>query len=350
MTLRVLHLLASADATGSLEQAGAIDAALQSQGGHARRLILGRRPHTLRADEHFIPRSIEWDLRAARAVLVEVRQFAPDVLHVWLPVDDQPALSLAAWLLPRRWVASWRETPEPCAASRRPVRHRPERWIVPTAGLLRDALACGVEPARVRLVTDVLPPCVSRSPANPTSRIPDSARVILAAGRWSRADGGEELIWATDLLKVLREDVHLVLVGHGAGQTLLQRFRRQVEIADRVHLRPLDEWPHWLERAEIFWSARSDEGLSPELVQSATHGLQLVLSATHDHRALVERVGRGVLVPIGDRAGRAQCTLRLIDTNAPLCHEPVSLPELNMTASRSAVLDVYREVAASACT
>ena len=65
--------------------------------------------------------------------------------------------------------------------------------------------------------------------------LPESARLIGWAGRLEADRGGKDAVWAADLLKVIRDDAHLLIFGDGPHRDRLVLFREQVEIADKVH-------------------------------------------------------------------------------------------------------------------
>ena len=116
--------------------------------------------------------------------------------------------------------------------------------------------------------------------------LPDDARLIGTAGPLVGAERVKDLIWTADLLKCVRDDVHLLVLGDGPQRWRLERYRRQVEITDRVHLlgRRADE-PAILASLDCFWLG-AGERLSTALLEAMAAGVPVVIADTPVHRAL----------------------------------------------------------------
>jgi glycosyltransferase involved in cell wall biosynthesis len=124
----------------------------------------------------------------------------------------------------------------------------------------------------------------------------------------------DELIWTTDLLKVVREDIHLVIIGDGPDRARLVQFRNQIQIRDHVwFIGPRYDIARWMREAECLWTA-SDQEDSPLVVrESQAIGLPVIASDIAAHRRVVHSGRTGLLVPVGDSAVRARETIRILD-------------------------------------
>ncbi|MEM8678042.1 MAG: glycosyltransferase, partial [Planctomycetota bacterium] len=65
--------------------------------------------------------------------------------------------------------------------------------------------------------------------------LPLDSKLVGMAGSLGPEDHLKDAIWAADLLKVVRDDVHLLLIGNGPDRWRWEKFRRAVQIEDRVH-------------------------------------------------------------------------------------------------------------------
>ncbi|MBL8829356.1 MAG: glycosyltransferase [Planctomycetaceae bacterium] len=330
---RVLHVIPQHDRSGAVAQAALVASAV---GASCDMLSL-----RLGVD---LPWRGGFDLRGWRLLDEAVRERQPDVIHSWLAADDCWTL----WMLARQRrapvVASWRDRESwPIAWWPRFVSHRVSRIVVPTVGLSEAFAAQRIDAARLTVVPDLLPELDRDSGALPNEMaalLPVDALLIVAVGRWRWSDHWRELMWAADLLKFLHLPVHLVLCGEGEDVARLERYRRQIEIVDRVHLRPIAEAAQWLDRAQVCWSLRDDPGVSPELLRAMQRGVPVVASQTGDHARLITDRHNGFLVPHGSRADLAKRALQL--------HEDPGLAERIAAAARKTVQDRQTHAAAVA--
>jgi hypothetical protein len=84
----------------------------------------------------------------------------------------------------------------------------------------------------------ILPPKPSTTPRDvllDELGLPAGSRLIGLMGRLWAQKRVDDAIWAADLLKRVRDDTHLLILGDGPLREKLRRFRDKVEIRDRVH-------------------------------------------------------------------------------------------------------------------
>jgi len=145
-------------------------------------------------------------------------------------------------------------------------------------------------------------------------QLPPHARLLGAVGRLWRQKRMDDLIWATDLLKVIRDDVHLLIIGDGPLRDQLEWFRRQVEIEDKVHfLGHRADIPDLLPHFDVCLLSSEYEGLPNVLMEAMAAGVPVVGSDIAGTRDLVINGETGYLVPVGDRAGFARAARRILD-------------------------------------
>jgi glycosyltransferase involved in cell wall biosynthesis len=147
--------------------------------------------------------------------------------------------------------------------------------------------------------------------------LPESSRLIGFVGRLWLQKRVKDAIWAADLLKVIRDDVHLLIIGDGPQRNLLHRFRDQCRIGDKVHfLGERGDVPRLMPHFDVLWSTSGYEGQSNAVLEAMAAGVPVVATDIPGTRELVVSGTTGYLVPVGDRASFAKCTQRLLNDPA----------------------------------
>ena len=127
----------------------------------------------------------------------------------------------------------------------------------------------------------------------------------------------KDAIWAADLLKVIRNDVHLLVIGDGPQRDRLLRFRDQVCIRDNVHfLGQRGDVPRLMPHFDVLWSTSGYEGQSNAILEAMACGVPVVATDIPGTRELVIPGETGYLVPVGDRAAFCKYTQRLLNDAA----------------------------------
>ncbi len=118
------------------------------------------------------------------------------------------------------------------------------RWtdalVVNSPGIREFYVAHGLPAEKFVIIPNAVelplgdPPC-SREELLAELGLPPQSRMVAVIGRLWPQKRVQDAIWAADLLKVVRDDVHLLVLGDGPERDRLLRFRDQVQIADRVH-------------------------------------------------------------------------------------------------------------------
>ncbi len=162
----------------------------------------------------------------------------------------------------------------------------------------------------------------------------------------------KDAVWAADLLKVIRDDVHLLIVGDGPHRDRLRRYRNQVAIRDKVHfLGSRDDVPRLMPHFDAFWSTSRLEDQSSSLLEAMAAGVPVVASDIPGTRDLVVHETTGYLVPLGDRAAVARNTNRLLD-NAELAQrlgqagKQKATQEFSIPSMLARYTELYKEVIA----
>ena len=182
--------------------------------------------------------------------------------------------------------------------------------------------------------------------------MPADSRLVGLVGRLWPQKRVKDAIWATDLLKVIRDDVHLLVIGDGPQRNRLRRFRDQCRIRDKVHfLGERGDVPRLLPHFDVLLSTSGYEGQSNVILEAMAAGVPVVASDIPGTRELVVPDVTGYLVPVGDRAAFAKYTHRLLNDSslaaqlAAAARERVQ-SEFSVEKMVGRHVELYREVLA----
>ncbi len=248
-----------------------------------------------------------WQLKRA------IRRIQPDVIHTW-GVDaatfaavvgsgrERPIVAGHYRFVPRKNAAIWR-------IERRLSQHTSRQ--VANSPLVRDwYLANGCVVSQF----SVIPFAAGPAPASDVSRdellrelnLPGDARLIGVVGRLIPEKRVRDLIWAADLLRVLHDNLRMLIIGDGPERPLLEQYAQLA--SDLDHIRFLGErsdlWrimPHF----DVFWNADENRSQSVAILEAMAAGVPVVASNTPLNREFVLEGETGYLIPLLTRAGRA---------------------------------------------
>jgi len=260
-----------------------------------------------------------WRLRG------HVARLRPDLVHTWLFAADaygRTAGILAgvpALVSGLRCVDPWKNEFE-LLLDRRLARWT-ARLVANSPGVREFYIQKGLPAEKIEVIpTGVEPP----GPVRTTRRqilaelgLPEGSRLGGLVGRLWPQKRVKDAIWVADLLKVIRSDVHLLILGDGPQRQQLVRYRDQVEIADKVHfLGQRPDVARLLPHFDVLWSTSGYEGQSNAIMEAMAAGVPVVATDIPGTRDLVVPDETGYLVPLGDRAALARATNRLLDDPA----------------------------------
>jgi glycosyltransferase involved in cell wall biosynthesis len=149
--------------------------------------------------------------------------------------------------------------------------------------------------------------------------LPSDARLIGVVEPLYPRYRVKSAIWAFDLLRFLRSDVHLVVLGEGPQATELRSFVRGLEAQRIVHFLddPLDRFGTLpLAHLDLVWSAFPARGRSYVLLEALAAGVPVVAADSPGNRELIAPCETGFLLPPGDRVGYVRHTCQLLDDAA----------------------------------
>jgi glycosyltransferase involved in cell wall biosynthesis len=147
---------------------------------------------------------------------------------------------------------------------------------------------------------------VSRTQLLTELNLPADAKLIGVVGRLVPEKRVKDLIWSADLLRVLHDNLRLLVIGDGPLRVQLEEYARKA--SDSEHIRFLgqlaDVWrimPH----LDVLWYGSENISQSFAILEAMAAGVPVVASDTPTNRELVIENETGYLIPLGTRAGRA---------------------------------------------
>jgi glycosyltransferase involved in cell wall biosynthesis len=270
----------------------------------------GSAVHVLGKPRRFDPRCL-WSLRRL------LRRFHPDVVHAW----STPCLHCAALVTAR--------SPVPIVAnnvlgsSTRGLRGLWESWFLksPARIIARGQaeadryVSAGAAAAKII----ALAPAVAQFPA-PAEPVEHDAllfergrRFVLCAGSLETQRGFRNAIWTLDILRIIFDDLHLLVLGDGPDRANLERFALRNQLANRVHFLGSRLDVHaFLNRAEMVWVPSLDDCGRSITLEALAAGKPVVASNVPCLREIIHDGETGFLIPPGDKVALGRRTRELL--------------------------------------
>lgn len=324
---------------------GPLDERLRSAGVAVR--IVGRRPRRA------------W---CAAEALATQASAAADVVHL---ADDWSLRNVGLW------YARGRAAPYVCTLRdfRRDVpwlRLRTEFEIVRRAAAVvvadpflarRRSEEYGLSevPARWQSIVDPRLPLAGPPPAREALLaelgLPAKSRLLGTCGPLSAAQNTPDVVWIGMLLKILHDDLRIVLVGDGPRHEALQRFVTLGEVADRTRIVSSPaEFERIAPHLSLYLDAAKWSGPSSALLTAQGCGLPVVAVDTPFTRSRIVHERTGYLVGEHDRAAMTRHCHRLLENDA--LHRTMgdaarrSVPDAAANAATiAAYAELYRRIA-----
>lgn len=254
-----------------------------------------------------------------------VERLKPDLIHTWMFAANAygfaaaRAVGVKNVVIGQRCVDPWKSRLQ--LTVDRALAQRCRAVVVNSEGV-RDFYAQHGTPAeQIRVipngVTQPTPSNTTRAQLLAELELPENARLIGLVGRLWPQKRVKDAIWAADLLKVIRPDLHLLIIGDGPQRDALRQFRDLVHIRDRVHfLGARDDVPRLMPHFDLLWSTSGYEGQSNAILEAMASGVPVVATDIPGTRELIVPDETGYLLPVGDRAAFARYTERLLNDSA----------------------------------
>ncbi len=328
MKKRLLHIIPTLDQAGAEKQLSLLVRGLDSEVFETHVCVLTR-TGPLAADLEAAgipiwPIGKRWKLDpfALRRLVQLMRRLRPDLVHTWLFAGNSygRAAALRAGVpcvvATERCVDPWKVWHE--LAIDRSLARRTATIVVNSNGVRDFYVAHGLPADKFTCIPNGIgaatPSSLSRDALLAQLGLPSNARLMGAVGRLWPQKRVKDLIWMADLLKVVRPDRHLLIIGEGPQRARLERFRHVIGIEDRVHfLGHRTDVPEIMPHFDLLLLASSYEGLPNSVMEAMAAGVPVVATDIPGNRDLVVENVTGYLVPPGDRGAFAKCAQQILD-------------------------------------
>lgn len=264
--------------------------------------------------------TVELDRRWAHDPIVYARlqghvsRLRPDVIHTWnADAGTYGQLVGRSARVPRLIAGQYRGDPWKSDGQwfveRRLARHT-ERFVADSMHLCHWCVQHGLPAEKFVVIPPGVPPAppsdVSREELLRELRLPADARLIGVVGGLVPEKRVKDLIWAADLLRVLHDNLRLLVIGDGPLRPELEQYARMA--SDLEHIQFLGEradvWrimPH----LDVLWNASENRAHSLAILEAMAAGVPVIASDTPLNREFVVDGETGYLIPLANRAGRA---------------------------------------------
>lgn len=348
MSKRILHIIPTLDRAGAEKQLTLLASGLPKDMFDVHVCVLTRDgPLHEELDRAGVPVTVigkRWrlDPQAFWALKRHVGRLQPDLVQTWLFAANAygRAAALACGvkhlIASERCVDPWKNLWQ--FAIDRQLARRTARLVANSDGVRSFHVRHGLPADRFVVIPNgVLPAPPSRWTREQLLErlgLPPGSRLLGLVGRLWLQKRVKDAIWIADLLKVAREDVHLLVIGDGPQRDRLCRYRDQVLIRDKVHfLGHRDDVSDLMPHFDVLLSTSGYEGQSNAILEAMAAGRPVVATNIAGTRDLVVDGKTGYLAPVGDRTTMAKHLYRLI--------EDVDLAHRLGEAGRQRVIDEF---------
>lgn len=332
--LSILHVLPTLEPSSALRQVLALRQQLPADEFYFRAASLEHRGALL---SEFDQAGIDIDVTAAgpRLGVLHVwrlnqllKRHRPDLIHAWGSRAASFATVAARLSGTGRIVHSRRDEDDFAASS------LIARWlgVRPVCEIVdRDAERNRLLQARMPATTvAVVPPLLTQmnGTQDATQRsqdreallrelgLPPDARLIGAVGRLTKSKRLNELLWASDQIHCVRDDVYLLVAGDGPDRALHERYAHLYHIDDHVRfLGWRTDIPRLFAQLDVFCAPEIRRHYSLALLEAMSAGVPVVASDTPAHRELITPEETGYLAPTAVRSEIARWCLKILEND-----------------------------------
>lgn len=196
-----------------------------------------------------------------------------------------------------------------------------DRFVTDSAAIRDHYVEHGLPAERFTLIANGVEPApesnVTRAELLSELKCPVDARLIGVVGSLVPQKRLKDLIWAADLLRVLHDNLRMLVIGDGPERSMLERFARLASDLDHVRfLGHRDDVWRIMPHLDVLWNGDAAGGQSNAVMEAMAASVPVVASDVPANGELVVHGETGFLVPIAGRAARARATDQIFNDAA----------------------------------
>lgn len=289
--------------------------------------------HFLASDAKLKHRPGALRIQAALRLRKRIQSFGPDIVHAW----GQPATDIAAAVLKRNdnvklissVMAKWNPQTTLIETLQRHLIHRVDQFIVSHESLKPELLAFDVPDSKFQTVVNCVDSNANHADDDQqrqqrrrqqrdlliqTTNLPPSSFIAITSADLEPSTRLKDLIWATDLLSCVRDDVHLVILGSGSQHQRLLDFAACTEAADHIHFarRPASA-TDLIGGADVYWNSHLRRPMGGAMLAAFNAAVAVVSVYGPETSPLIRHQETGFAVNFGARDEFARWTKFLIE-------------------------------------
>ena len=323
MATRILHIIPTLDRAGAEKQLCLLAGGLPRDEFEVHVAVLTHSgPQLAELRAHKIPTTLigkRWKLDPLSLARLtrHVRRLRPQLVHTWLFAAGvygrfaARSAGVQRTIAGERCVDRWK--PRWAWALERILATKTDRFVTNSPAVRDHCAKFGLPTDKFTIIANGVPEAaessVSRQQLLREFDLPDDARLIGVIGRLWPQKRTTDLIWAADLIRVLHDNMRVLVIGDGPQRPQLERFARLA--SDLEHIRFLgqrNDVGRILPHLDVLWQGSAYEGQPNTVMEAMVAGVPVVASDIPGHRELVIPGETGYLVPVAARAARVRCT------------------------------------------
>lgn len=253
-----------------------------------------------------LQKRLKIDLACLRKLRGLMKQVQPDIVHTWLFAGNSYGRLAARLAKVPHVIATERCVDEWKSDYQFIIDRRLARW---TDALVANSHAVadfyrgkGIPGEKIRVISNACPepqpqpdPAIAREIAD--LGITDSSMVVGFVGRLWPQKRVEDLLWATDILRISGAPLHVLILGEGPKRHALENFAARLKVNSIVHfLGHRSNVASWMARMNVLVIPSEFEGM-PNVALEAMHiGLPIVATRIAGMDEVVVDGMTGILV------------------------------------------------------
>jgi glycosyltransferase involved in cell wall biosynthesis len=195
---------------------------------------------------------------------------------------------------------------------------RTDKIVTNSSGVVEFGAAHGLQRSLFEVIPNAVPPLNTDETARAEIRrqlgLPSDAVLIGVVGRLWPQKGLKDLLWGMELIRVVRDDAHLVIVGDGPERQRLEYYRDQIGLGHRVRfVGHQDRATRWIQAFDLLWNGSHYEGQSNAILEAMQSGVPVLATDIAGNRDLIVPGETGFLYRRGDLATLARRTQQILN-------------------------------------